>query len=404
MKFPRYALSRRSFAAAVFGALVLAACQTTGFGTNPSAAGDLAGALKERSLSPASMLVQGHQYAYWQTYNAGYGANTIITGISDNGGNYGGKMYLAGVGYANTSLYKSFSATMLNTTNSPTPGGPTPEPPGHNPPDVYLTQPGSNPSGININFVGYLSPSQSSALCARSSAVTCGFIYNPRPTTKSGPTEFYPQDPNEGTSEPCGGTFLTGTEGANIQVGYYLKPTGSGGCAAHAIEEYSYQTGNPTGPQWIEFDLSSLVTTTSGLGTITNSWAYGISDEGFVVGAFTVSGFGPHYYIGWKFKAFKYTALQYGNNTTEVSSSYFSTVPKMIGFDSTVVGSYTDSNGKLNGFQDYQGWHPENYSNDTSEATETIVNGYNDPGDMVGTYRVSGGAWKGFIAQCTGNC
>jgi hypothetical protein len=287
------ALRRRGLAAIAFGAFALAACQSTAFAPDPSALG----ARNESLLNPATSGL-GRTYKF-EPYTTNYGPNTLLTGISNNKA-VGHLMYITGVSYTagSTSSYKSFVATdERETVSDPTPGPPLPEPPGFSPP-VYLSAPNSNPTRTTqgreyIYAVGYLPPAAKSySNCPRSTAVTCGFIYNPANPSNS--MKSYLQDPKEGTSSTCGGTYLRGTMGANIQVGYYLKPSTANTCAAHAVEEYREPTNTGlSGPQWIEFQLpSSLVTQVSSEGTITNSWAYGINDYGDVVGAFTTSGTG----------------------------------------------------------------------------------------------------------------
>jgi hypothetical protein len=315
-------------------------------------------------------------------------------------------MYLTGISYPDSSSSCcSFVATMKNaSTTNQTPGPPAPEPPGHSPPDVYLNAPSSNPFKGNIYSVGYLpAGTKSSAQCPRSSAVTCGFIYNPANPPSS--IASYLQDPKEGSTKTCGGTYLSGTMGADIQVGYYMSLSTTNKCVAHAVEEYrvSNSTGL-SGPQWIDFQLpSSLLTQINSHGTITNSWAYGINDNGDVVGAFTTSDMGTSknpFYIGWKFKAFNYSPIQYGAPGTGA----LSTVAQDIGFDQTVVGWYTDG-GKIHGFQVFKGQHTEDYK--SKDNVETMVYGYNDEAYMVGAYRIDSasgpGPWNGFVAQCS-NC
>lgn len=382
------ALNRRSFAAIVFGALVLAACQSAGFGTNPSALTTVG----KNALRSASQTAPVYTWQPYPAQNYDY-QNNIVTGISNNKNS----LRVVGVSYSKAAgPYKSFTGLQPTPTTpipSPTANPPLADPPNNNPPDVYVSGVNDTHENNNAYSVGYLTLKNSNT-CGTAVVATCGFIYDPSSTQARSELNA----PNRGTGL-CAQTYFSGTMDANIQVGYYAEnaPKGSG-CVYQAFEEYAYSTGtNPSGPQWIDFQFPPNIT--SYYGTITNSWAYGINEYGDVVGAFTATNF-PGLQIGWELEAFHYSTLRY-----PISSSSYAEVtqPQEISFDHTVVGWYRHG-GKTWGFlHKGQNWYQETYNNDGT--TQTAVYGFDDSNFMVGEYDTGGGVWNGFIATCVkGSC
>ncbi len=378
-------MRRYGFAGIAFGALVLVACENTGLGTVPSALSVLTNSV----LHPASVTAPSYS---WQPYTAAPDVNTIVTDISNNKHS----LHLVGVSYPNTgSSYSSFTALLPSSTSSdPTPsaGPPMDDPPGNKPPDVYFSAVNDTLNGANVYSAGYLTSGKSNN-CDSTGVVTCGFIYDPSKKTSEAETRLV--DRNEGKGQ-CAQTYLFGTMDANIQVGYYTTGPASGPCVKHAVEEYTYSTGNnPSGPQWIDFQFPSYIT--NEFGSITGSWAYGINNYGHVVGGFTAGT--SSLVIGWEFKDFKYIPLQYG----VTSGHAYATQPQDVGWDGSVVGWYLDGSNKSHGFLLFKGtaWTPENYNNNSS--TQTAVYGFDDCDYMVGTYK-SGSYWNGFIATRDAPC
>jgi len=292
MMFSFSALRRPNVAAVAFGSLVLVACQSAAFSTNPSAAG--VQVREGNRLAPAS----APTYT-WQTYNISSAANTLITGISSDKNN----VRFVAVTYPNAGT--PFSSWIADVSGSTMTNGPTAEPPNHSPPNAYLSKVADDISGVNNYSVGYLVPGNSSQSSCQttSTVVACGLVYDPAAQG----ARYRIVDPHQGT-HACAQTYLYGTSDPHIQVGYYTTghSTTTSGCVAHAVEEYTYPTGcaSPPCPQFIDFNFPSS------FGTVTSSKAYGINNYGQVVGTFTASATGA-LDIGWKFKNFTYQVLQY---------------------------------------------------------------------------------------------
>ena len=368
---------------------VLVGCQSLNFGTNPSSAA----VQTQDRMRPADSTAPSYTF---YPYNISSAANTLITGISSNKNS----IRFIATTYPNSgSPYSSFIADVSGATIT---GGPTDEPPNHKPPNTYLSKVADDESGINNYSVGYLIPGTTTASTCQTTAVVvaCGLVYDP---AASG-ARYRVVDQHQG-SRACAGTYLYGTSDPHIQVGYYTTGNAatSSGCVEHAVEEYTYPSGcsSPPCQQFVDFQFPAS------FGTVTNSKAYGINNYGDVVGTFTASATGT-LEIGWKFRDFTYSILQYQLAITGTPSPVASpTEPRDISWSGSVVGSYKDAGGASHGFLRYykgDGWYAENCCNTTS-TYRTVIYGTDDPAYLTGAYKTTAnGSWNGFYAKCTGGC
>jgi hypothetical protein len=390
------ALSRRRIAAILFGAatFVLVGCQSTGFGTNPSAVGAFSKDLTHLS-TPATP-----SYT-WYKYDYSGAANTVVTGISaDTSRNSSGgststivKSRFVGVTYPNSGTpYESF---IVGLTDSTITSGPDNDPPNNS--NVYVSALNHGIDGATSalkNYsVGYIVNGTSNNCQSTKTVVACGLVYDP----DKGET-LRLQDSNQG-KHACAATYLYGTSDPDIQVGYYLTgdSTETSGCTARAVEEYSY----PSGPQFVDFQFPSS------FGKIMGSKAYGINDYGQVVGSYTLQTTpDTTLEVGWEFSATTYTTLQFHQQSaTQPNPNASPTTPHGISWSGSVVGSYQDSGGATHGFLQYYKGHVWSSEDFPSTGSRTVVYGTDDPAFLVGAYKTTGtGSWNGFYAVCNSMC
>jgi len=370
MRQALFAISCRSFIAMVFGAVVLAACQSTGFSTNPSALGVLRGVPRPagRAVTPLGT-PPPIGFSTWLTENdpsAPTGANNKITGIDDN-------LYFVGV---------YFTGTASET--SPTSFGASPDPSGYGfktftpPPHtstVYLT--GRVPSGKG-GEVGFATGSGS--FCSN----ICGAIHMAGWTLVS--------------TGSCNQTKLLGVGAERISVGEYVSGAGCG--KKTAVEEYQISTccGTQIGsPQFVAFAPP---------GTYSRAVATGMNGNGDAVG-YTIDGSGNS--TGWFYSFDKYYTITISGAT--------STQPLGLNWQDNIVGTYTDATGTGTGTVTYGflAQHPKVtpldyqniYFNVKTKYTTTVPASIDDCNDIAGWYsNGSDATLNGFVATTTtaGKC
>jgi hypothetical protein len=378
-------LTRHRLGAIAFGtgAFMLAACQ--GAGTIPSSISLLA------NPSAATKLLPGFN-VYASDNNPAFN-NTIITGIDNN------KTFPVIVGdYYNKSAgfpaYEGFQAPLTSTTKNVSIGSSIAEPPTPYPTagiyiaaDTAINKPTGAP---NQYAVGFATPFGSSP-CNK--GLVCGVVYDP-----NGNNASQVAAPGVGSTRTCSktylsGTYLYGTDGSKIQVGYYTDS----GCHAHAFEEYSYANLATTksNPLFVEFKFPW---------TVVDSMAYGINDYGDVVGAFDTVANGPK--TGWIYQDLRYKQIQIGKSTQALAVSSNAVTPTGVASGDVVVGSYqgctvTSNNCQPHGFIwkngtsstiDYPGATGGTVVNDITGDTSTIVGWY-----VHGIH----GYFNGFVEMCT---
>ena len=325
-----HALSRHRVAAIAFGAgaFVLAACESAGTGgrTNPSALGILAKGAPVTASTPSYSF---QPYVY-ETYN------TKITGLDDdkNGKplSISGNYYSAGSNNQPHSFISTSSSSSAGTYS-----GPTPYPPNARPNTYISALNDIETTSSTYGGVGFSPPFDPTYGCASTSNNhLCGVIYDPQNHTTAGHL-YQVRDPNEGTGS-CAATYLYGTYGSAIQVGYYTDAN----CNAHGIEEYKYPHGDP---QFVDFPQSQL----SSVGCDgVQSWAYGINHDDVVVGACTSSSTNGPKMIGWRYKDFNYSSIV----MLDAHNKQLWTQALGVNSAGLVVGSYEDSSAvhKMHGF------------------------------------------------------
>ena len=377
MRWFLHGARRHQVAAIAFGvgAFVLAACEGTGTGsgTIPSSLSLLANLAAATKPNPVFTFV---------SYSVTGPDNTVITGIDNNKGGGNNPTIVVGDDYNQATgfpVYKSFEAALISTASGITIGSPTTEPPSPWPTKgIYLTADTaiSNPSNTYQYAVGFakkFTPSPCNA------GPVCGVIYEPNGNNLS-----QIADPKAGSSTCSAmylsGTYLRGTNGSKIQVGYYTDSS----CTAHAIEEYTYPgvtTTSRSTTHFVEFHFPWYVH---------DSKAFGISDYGDVVGTFTIVQGGAE--TGWLYQDLHYTTLpQLGYSTQALGVST----------NDYVVGSYqTCATCTSHGFM--WGHGISDAPLDYSVSNPTVINDITgDAKTIVGWYaHGSHGFYNGFVGTC----
>lgn len=365
-----HGVSRHRLAAITFGAgaSLLAACQsgTTGSGTIPSSLDVLSKGAPR--VAPT--------YSF-QPYSVGY--NTQITGINTD--TKGVAPPIVGVSYgADSTKYASFIA-FKTSASSPQYGNPAPYPPATPPGLSLYISAVNNIARQNTYGAAGFSPPYSGSYgggCGYANKY-CGFIFDPQLS----PKQYQVRDPHVGSGS-CAATYLYGTDGSAIQVGYYTDVS----CNAHAIEEYKYPN---LSPQFIEFQLPSS------LGCGNQSWAYGISHYDDVVGSCTV-GSSKSKLMGWKYSDFNYLPIKFPGAT--------STQALGINAGGQVVGTYKQcsSSCTVHGFVTKKNdttFYTVDFTTST-KAYPTVVNAISTLQTIVGWYYngTTANSVTGFIGTC----